>query len=57
MNINVHIRYPDDMEELERKASDLLASILIKKLEIKEIDKLVEMLKDDSNNITWWGVW
>ena len=29
------------------------ASILIKKLEPKEIDQLVEILKDDSNNITW----
>ena len=53
MNINVHIRYPDDMEELQRGASDLLSSILIKKLESKEIDQLVEILKDDSKNISW----
>ena len=49
----MHIRYPDNMEELERIAADLLASILIKKLEPKEIDKLVEILKDESKNITW----
>jgi hypothetical protein len=53
LKINVHIRYPDNMEELQRKASDLLSSILIKKLEPKEIDLLVEILKDDSKNITW----
>lgn len=53
LNINVHIRYPDNMEELQRRAADLLASILIKKLEPKEIDQLVEMLKDNSKNITW----
>ncbi|BCZ48474.1 hypothetical protein psyc5s11_45410 [Clostridium gelidum] len=53
MKINVHIRYPDNMEELQRKAADLLSSILIKKLKPKEIDQLVKILKDDSNNITW----
>ena len=53
LKINVHIRYPDNMEELQRKAADLLSSILIKKLEPKEIDVLVEILKDDSKNITW----
>jgi hypothetical protein len=53
LKINVHIRYPDNMEELQRKAADLLSSILIKKLEPKEIDLLVEILKDDSKNITW----
>ena len=53
MKINIHINYPDDMEELERKAADLLSSILIKKLEQKEIDELVEILKDDSKKITW----
>ncbi|OOM06795.1 hypothetical protein [Clostridium saccharobutylicum] len=53
MIINVHINYPDNMEELQRKAADLLSSILIKKLQPKEIDELVEVLKDDSNKITW----
>lgn len=53
MKINVHIRYPDNMDELQRKAAELLSSILIKKLEPKEIDQVIEILKDDSNNITW----
>lgn len=53
LKINVHINYPDDMEALEKKAADLLSSILIKKLQPKEIDKLVEILKDDSNKIAW----
>jgi len=53
LNINVHIRYPDNMEELQKIAADLLASILIKKLESKEIDQLVEILQDDSKNISW----
>ena len=41
------------MEELERKASDLLSSILIEKLSPKEIDELVKVLKDNSKKITW----
>jgi hypothetical protein len=41
------------MEELQRRASDLLSSILIKKLEPKEVDELVKVLNDDSNKITW----
>ena len=41
------------MEELERKASDLLSSILIEKLKPKEIDELVKVLKDNSKKITW----
>ena len=53
LNINVHIRYPDNMEELQKIAADLLASILIKKLESKDIDQLVEILQDDSKNISW----
>lgn len=35
------------------KVADLLSSIPINKLEPKEIDQLVEILKDDSKNITW----
>lgn len=53
LKINVHIRYPENMEDLQKKAADLLSSILIKKLEPKEIDQLVAILKDDSKNITW----
>lgn len=53
MKINVHINYPENMEELQKRASDLLSSILTKKLEPKEIDELVEILKDDSKKITW----
>lgn len=45
MKINVHINYPDNMEILEKKASDLLTSILIEKLTPEEIDKLIQMLK------------
>jgi len=53
LKINVHISYPDNVEELQKKASDLLSSILVKKLEPKEVDELVKLLKDDSNKITW----
>jgi hypothetical protein len=53
LKINVYINYTDSMEELQRRASDLLSSILIKKLEPKEVDELVKVLNDDSNKITW----
>ena len=46
MGIKVNIKYPDDMEELQKKAADILSSI-------KEINELIEILKDDSNKITW----
>ncbi|MBY6809322.1 hypothetical protein [Clostridium botulinum] len=52
MNINVSINYPDDMKALEEKASKLMASILVKKLQPKEIETLIGILKDD-NQITW----
>jgi hypothetical protein len=41
------------MELLEKKAADLLASILIEKFNTKEIDELVEMLEKDSSIIRW----
>ena len=49
MKINVHINYPDNMERLEKKASDLLTSMLIEKFTSKEIDELIEILEEDSN--------
>lgn len=52
LKINVHINYPDNMEMLEKKAADLLTSILIEKLTPKEIDELVAMLEEDSNKIS-----
>lgn len=55
MDIKIKIEYLDDekTEEFQDKAADLLSSILIKKLQPKEIDELVNMLRDDSNKITW----
>ncbi len=52
MSIKVNIRYPDDIEELQRKAADILSSILVKKIKSEEINELIEILKDDSNKIT-----
>lgn len=40
------------MEMLEKKAADLLTLILIEKFTPKEIDKLVGMLKENSNKIS-----
>lgn len=55
MNIKIKIEHLDEegMEKFQEKAADLLSSILIKKLQPKEIDQLVEILKDDSKKITW----
>ncbi|WP_297422695.1 hypothetical protein [Clostridium sp.] len=55
MNINVKVEYLDDegIEKFQEKAADILSSILIKKLQPKEIDELVEILKDESNKISW----
>ncbi len=55
MDIKIKIEQLDEegKEKFQEKAADLLASILVKKLQPKEIDELVEILKDDSNKITW----
>lgn len=55
LDIRVRIEYLDEdgIEKFQEKAADLLSSILIKKLQPKEIDELVEILEDDSNKITW----
>ena len=55
MDIRVRIEYLDEdgIEKFQEKAADLLSSILIKKLQPKEIDELVEILEDDSNKSTW----
>lgn len=41
------------MDALYEKASDVLADILIKKLQPKEIDRLVALLQDKNKEITW----
>lgn len=51
MKINVCINYPDSMEILEKKAVDLLSSILIEKLIPEEINKLIQVLDEDLNKI------
>lgn len=53
LKINVHIEFPDDTKRMQIIAADLLASILIRKLEAKDISKFIEMLKDDFNKINW----
>ena len=55
MKINVNAKYPENMEQLEKKASDLLASIFIEKFKRKEIDKMIEMLEKDPSIIQWWN--
>lgn len=51
--IKVNIEYPQDMSELLAKAADIMSDILIKKLQPKEIKKLIELLEDEKTNITW----
>lgn len=53
MKINVHMELPDDTKRMESIAADLLTSILIRKLEAKDMSIFIEMLKDDSNKINW----
>lgn len=53
MKVKAIINYPKDMDALYDKASDVLADILIKKLQPNEIDKLVALLEDKNKEITW----
>lgn len=41
------------MESLEQKANEIMANILVNKLQPKEILELVKVLEDDCNNIFW----
>lgn len=44
----VIINYPKDLDVLTEKAVDTMADILIKKLKVKEVEKLIDILEDDS---------
>lgn len=49
--LKVTVNFPEDPTELMDKAADIMSDILIKKLQPKEIDQLIEILKDDKVNI------
>jgi hypothetical protein len=48
LGIKVNVNWPEDMEQLEDKAAEALASILSKKLQPREVEKLITSLKDNS---------
>lgn len=49
--INVRVKYPENMEELENKAAEVMAEILFKKLQPKEVEEFVKLLTDDNLQI------
>lgn len=49
--IKVKVNFPKDTTELENKAAETIAKILINKLQPKEVDELIEILQDDTTNI------
>lgn len=53
MVLNVIVHWPEDMETLEKKAAEVLADILIKKLQMQELEKLIEVLQEDSFNLAF----
>jgi hypothetical protein len=53
VDINVTINYPKDLDALTDKAIDIMSDILIKKLSTNEVEKLINILKDDSLKISW----
>lgn len=53
MKIKTIINYPKDIDALYEKVSDVLADILIKKLNPKEVDELIALLQDKGEKITW----
>ncbi|MCM0648679.1 hypothetical protein NBE98_09860 [Clostridium swellfunianum] len=48
MAIKVRVSWPNDREDLEIKVAEVLAEILVKKLNTEEVEVLIEILKDDS---------
>ncbi|MGL4107013.1 hypothetical protein [Clostridium sp. LP20] len=53
MKINVNIVYPEDKTILYEKAADILSDILIKRLQPKEVKRVIEILEDENYEITW----
>jgi len=51
LGVKVIVNYPDNMEELEDKASEVLANILVRKLHPAEVTQLIEALKADNCKI------
>lgn len=51
MILKATVNFPKDPTELMDKAADIMADILIKKLQPKEVDKLIDVLNDEKLNI------
>lgn len=51
MILKVKVNYPKDMKLLEDKLADTLAKILVNKLQPKEVEELMDYLKDDKVSI------
>jgi hypothetical protein len=51
LGVKVIVNYPDNMEELEDKATEVLANILVRKLHPEEVSQLIEVLKADNCKI------
>ncbi|HIG0360444.1 hypothetical protein [Clostridium botulinum] len=49
----VKVNLPKDIDAFADKASEVIAKVLINKLQPKEIEQLIEVLEDDCVNITW----
>lgn len=52
MILKVKVNYPKDMKIIEDKAAETLAKILVNRLQPKEVEQLIEVLKDDTINIS-----
>lgn len=51
MILKVTVNFPEDPTELIDKATDIMSDILIKRLQPKEIEKLIDVLNDEKLNI------
>jgi hypothetical protein len=49
--LKVTVNFPEDPTELMDKAADIMSDILIKKLQPKEIEKVIDVLSDEKLNI------
>jgi hypothetical protein len=49
--LKVTVNFPEDPTELMDKAADIMSDILIKKLQPKEIETLIDVLNDENLNI------
>lgn len=49
MVLKVKVNMPEDLTEIEDKLTDTLAEILVRRLQPKEVNRLIDLLENDDD--------